>query len=66
MWNKQLVALASGKQAEKNIRVIARAKYLLEMRTTGPGTDHSTILHLDKYYSFEKDLSIHWMPDELL
>ena len=58
MWNGQLSALASGRQAEKNVKV-ARAKYLLKMRTAGPVTAHSSLLHLDKYYSFEEDLHHH-------
>jgi hypothetical protein len=59
VWNKQLRALASGRQAEKNVKVIACAKYLLKMRTAGPVTAHSSLLHLDKYYSFEEDLYHH-------
>ena len=59
MWNKRLSALASGRQAEKNIKVIAHAKYLLKMRTAGPVTVHSNLLHSDKYYSFEEDLYNH-------
>ena len=59
VWNKQLRALASGRQAEKNVKVIACAKYLLKMKTAGPVRAHSSLLHSDKYYSVEEDLYQH-------
>ena len=61
VWNKRLDALANGDKAEKNIVVIARAKFLLRMRkTNGNRVAAKGGLKDDVgYYSFEEDLEHH-------
>ena len=40
-------------------RRTSKLLYLLKMRTAGPVKVHSSLLHSDKYYSFEEDLYNH-------
>jgi len=61
LWHSQHNSLVNGKLAQKNIQVLARAKFLLKMRSGAevpqkPGTG-AVAVH--KFYSFEEDLYHH-------
>ena len=59
VWNKRLKALGNGTQAENNIEVIARSKFLLKMRKKGGGVSKEPSMDDSDFYSMEEDLGHH-------